>query len=90
MHHHLGPSWFPLGFLFVASFFFFLISGPFIYLLSIYFLTTLQNFLSSTQNPSSPTRDQACTPCTGMQGLNHWTAGEVLEPFNLEMYADSY
>ena len=33
IYHHLGPSWFPLGFLFVASFY--KISGPFVYL-SIY------------------------------------------------------
>ena len=25
----------------------------------------------------SPTRDQTCTPSTGRQSLNHWTAREV-------------
>ena len=27
---------------------------------------------------SSPTRDQTCAPCSGRQGLNHWTATEFL------------
>ena len=26
---------------------------------------------------SSPTKDRTCTPCTGRQRLNHWTAREV-------------
>ena len=32
---------------------------------------------SSHADPSSPTRDQTCTPCTGRLRLNHWTTREV-------------
>ena len=44
-----------------------LLQGCFWFMLWVFWLWDL----------SSSTRDPPCTPCTGRQGLNHWTAREI-------------
>ena len=45
IHHHLGPSWFPLGFLFVASsFFFFNLWTFYLFIVYLFFDHTAEFF----------------------------------------------
>ena len=57
---------------------------PFIEFVTILLLLYVLAFWpGGMQNPSSPTKDQTCTPCIRRQSPNHGTTKEVPQPFSL-------